>query len=112
MKKKYFLTIMSSYFAEVHSAAADSDSDLENNENKEGKEAAWGRVAHGLGELKVSHELLDAFTASLDSHKIRLHFFAGSWASLRERLPHQGRLPHDIVLASETIYIPRPSMRF
>ena len=69
---------MSSHSAEVHSTAADSDSDLENNENEEGKEAAWGRVAHGLGELKVTHELLDALTASLDSHKVRLHFFAGS----------------------------------
>ena len=47
---------MSSHFAEVHSTAADSDSDLEDDENEEGKEAAWGRVAHGPGELKVTHE--------------------------------------------------------
>jgi protein-histidine N-methyltransferase len=92
---------MSPLSAEYRSTAADSDSDLD-----EGEDAARGRAAHGrkLGGLKVTQELLDAFTASLEAHKVRLCFFAGSWASLRERLPHQGKPPYDIVLASETIY--------
>ena len=97
---------MSPLSAEYRSSAADSDSDLDNNEDEEGKEAIRGRAAHGRkpGGLTVTKELLDAFTASLDAHKVRLCFLAGSWSSLREKLPHQGRPPYDIVLASETIY--------
>jgi protein-histidine N-methyltransferase len=101
---------MSPLAAEYHISATDSDSDLDNNEDdsEEGKEIARGRrAAHGRskpGGLTVTQELLDAFTASLDAHKVRLCFFAGSWESLRETLPHQGKPPYDIVLASETIY--------
>jgi len=107
--KKNLPTDMSPLSAEYRSFATDSDSDLDNNEDEEGKleETARGRrAAHGRkpGGLTVTQELLDAFTASLDAHKVRLCFFAGSWASLRERLPHQGRPPYDIVIASETIY--------
>jgi hypothetical protein len=93
---------MSPLSAEYRPTAADSDSDLDNNEDEEGGDAARDRVAHGRkpGGLTVTQELLDAFTASLDAHKVCLCFFAGSWASLRERLPHQGRPPYDIVLAS------------
>ena len=99
---------MSPLSAEHRSSATDSDSDVDNNEDEEGKETARGRrAAPGRGKpggLTVTRELLAAFTASLDAHKVRLRFFAGSWESLREMLPHQGRLPYDIVLASETIY--------
>jgi len=97
---------MSPLSAEYRSSAADSDSDLDNNEDEVGKETIRGRAVHGrkLGGLTVTKELLDAFTASLDAHKVRLCFFAGSWSSLREKLPYQGRPPYDIVLASETIY--------
>jgi protein-histidine N-methyltransferase len=55
----------------------------------------------------VTRALLNAFTASLDAHKVRLRFFAGGWASLRELLARPERPPpppYDIVLASETIY--------
>jgi len=79
-------------------------------ENEEGKKATPGRRnAHGRkpGGLTVTQGLLDAFTASLDAHKVRLCFFAGSWESLREKLAHQGKPPYDIVLASETIYRPQ-----
>ena len=100
--KRYPPTDMSPLSADYRSTAADSDSDLDG----EGEDAARGRAAHGRkpGGLTVTQELLDAFTASLEAHKVRLCFFAGSWASLRERLPHQGKPPYDIVLASETIY--------
>jgi protein-histidine N-methyltransferase len=60
--------------------------------------------------------LLDAFTASLDTHKVRLRFFAGGWSTLRECLVHQGShqppSPYDIVLASETIYRTEPLRAF
>ncbi|KAF8500441.1 hypothetical protein F5888DRAFT_1610248 [Russula emetica] len=103
---------MSPLSAVYRASATDSDSDLDGNEdeNEEGKEATRGsRVAHGRkpGGLTVTQGLLDAFTASLDAHKVRLCFFAGSWASLREKLAHQGKPPYDIVLASETIYRPQ-----
>jgi protein-histidine N-methyltransferase len=99
---------MSPLSAEYRSSATDSDSDVDNNEDEEGKETARGRrAAHSRGKpggLTVTQELLAAFTASLDTHKVRLRFFSGSWESLREMLPRQGKLPYDIVLASETIY--------
>ena len=97
---------MSPLSAEYRSSTADSDSDLDNNEDQESKDTIRGRAGHGRkpGGLTVTKELLDAFTATLDAHKVRLCFFAGSWSSLREKLPHQGRPPYDIVLASETIY--------
>jgi protein-histidine N-methyltransferase len=105
-------TDMSPLSAVYRASATDSDSDLDGNEdeNEEGKEATRGRRAvHGRkpGGLTVTRGLLDAFTASLDAHKVRLCFFAGSWASLREKLAHQGKPPYDIVLASETIYRPQ-----
>lgn len=99
---------MSPLSAEYRSSATDSDSELDNNEDEKDKVTARGhRAAPGRskpGGLTVTQELLAAFTASLDAHKVCLRFFAGSWESLREVLPHQGRLPYDIVLASETIY--------
>ena len=103
-------TDMSPLSAVHRASATDSDSDLDSNvdENEEGKEATRGRrAAHGHkpGGLTVTQGLLDAFTASLDAYKVRLCFFAGSWASLSEKLAHQGK-PYDIVLASETIYRP------
>ena len=89
--------------------AEEPDLDGNEDENEEAKEATHGRVAHGHkpGGLTVTQGLLDAFTASLDEHKVRLYFFAGSWESLREKLAHQGKPPYDIVLASETIYRPQ-----
>ncbi|KAH9989228.1 hypothetical protein BJV77DRAFT_1018453 [Russula vinacea] len=85
---------MSPLSAEHRSSATDSDSDVDNNEDEEGKETARGRrAAPGRGK-----------PGGLTVTRIRLRFFAGSWESLREMLPHQGRLPYDIVLASETIY--------
>ena len=91
------------------SSAADSDDD-----GDDGVETTQGRAAHayrrGPGGLTVTRALLDAFTASLDAHKVRLRFFAGGWSTLRECLAHQGTdpprppPPYDIVLASETIY--------
>ncbi|KAI0253384.1 hypothetical protein BJV78DRAFT_1302094 [Lactifluus subvellereus] len=97
------------------SAAPDSGSD---DDGDKGTAAAPGR---GPGALTVTQALLAAFTASLDAHNVHLRFFAGGWASLRERLldasarPQPGpppesesesesRPPYDIVLASETIY--------
>jgi protein-histidine N-methyltransferase len=69
-------------------SATDSDSDSDGNEDEieEGKKATR-RAAHGRkpGGLMVTRGLLDAFTASLDAHKVRLCFFARSWASLREK---------------------------
>jgi protein-histidine N-methyltransferase len=103
---------MSPLSAVYRASATDSDSDLDGNEdeNEEGKEVTPGRrAAHGRkpGGLTVTQALLDAFTASLNAHKVRLCFFAGSWESLREKLAHQGKPPYDIVLASETIYRPQ-----
>jgi protein-histidine N-methyltransferase len=103
---------MSPLSAVYRAAAADSDSDLDDNEdeNEEGKGMTRGRcAAHGRkpGGLMVTQGLLDAFTASLDAHKVHLRFFAGSWASLREKLSCQEKPPYDIVLASETIYRPQ-----
>jgi protein-histidine N-methyltransferase len=97
---------MSSLSAEYRSSATDSDSDSDNSVDEDKETTRGRRAAHGRkpGGLTVTRELLEAFTASLDTHKVHLCFFAGSWASLRERLPHQGRPPYDIVLASETIY--------
>jgi protein-histidine N-methyltransferase len=100
---------MSPLSAEYRASATDSDSDLDDNEGEddEAKETARGRAtAHDRkpGGLTVTQALLDAFTASLDAHKVRLCFFSGSWGSLREKLIDQGKLPYDIVLASETIY--------
>lgn len=102
---------MSPLSAAYRASATDSDSDLDGNEdeNEEGEESTpSSRAAHGRkpGGLTVTQGLLDAFTASLDAHKVRLCFFAGSWASLREKLAHQGK-PYDIVPASETIYRPQ-----
>ena len=94
----------------VSATDSDSDSDADEDEKEEGKGMTYGRrAAHGRkpGGLTVTQGLLDAFTASLDAHKVRLRFFAGSWASLREKLACQGKPPYDIVLASETIYRPR-----
>jgi protein-histidine N-methyltransferase len=102
-------TDMSPLSAVYRASATDSDSDSED-ENEDANEATPGRrAAHGRkpGGLTVTQGLLDAFTASLDAHKVRLCFFAGSWESLREKLAHQGKLPYDIVLASETIYRPQ-----
>lgn len=105
---------MSPLSALYRASATDSDSDLDNNEDEdeEGKEATLHRApraAHGRkpGGLTVTQGLLNAFTTSLDAHKVRLCFFAGSWASLGEKLAHQGKPPYDIVLASETIYRPQ-----
>jgi protein-histidine N-methyltransferase len=84
--------------------------DGDEDENEEGEDVTrCRRAARGCkpGGLTVTQGLLDAFTASLDAHKVRLCFFAGSWASLREKLAHQGKSPYDIVLASETIYRPQ-----
>ncbi|KAI9454492.1 hypothetical protein F5148DRAFT_985074 [Russula earlei] len=95
--------------------ASSSDSDDDDGEER-GEAAARGRAAHadghgrGPGGLTVTPGLLSAFTASLDAHKVRLRFFAGGWASLRELLLAPRRTvtppppPYDIVLASETIY--------
>ena len=105
---KNFPTDMSPLSAAYRASATDSDSDLDGNE--EGEEATPScRATHGRkpGGLTVTQGLLDAFTASLDMHKVRLCFFAGSWESLREMLAHQGKPPYDIVLASETIYRPK-----
>ena len=93
-------------------SATDSDSDLDSNEDEdeEGKEATRApRAAHGRkpGGLTVTQGLLNAFTASLDAHKVRLCFFAGSWSSLSKKLAHQREPLYDIVLASETIYRPQ-----
>jgi protein-histidine N-methyltransferase len=103
---------MSPLSAVYRASATDSDSDLDGDEdeNEEGKEATPGRrAAHRRkpGGLTVTQGLLDAFTASLNAHKVRLCFFVGSWESLREKLEHQGMPPYDIVLASETIYRPQ-----
>jgi protein-histidine N-methyltransferase len=103
---------MSPLSAAYRASATDSDSDLDGNEeeDEEGKEATHGhRAGHGRkpGGLTVAQGLLDAFMASLDAHKVHLCFFAGSWASLREKLAHHGKPPYDIVLASETIYRPQ-----
>jgi protein-histidine N-methyltransferase len=103
---------MSPLSAEYRSSASDSDSDNDNDQQEEeGEEAARGHAARapprrGPGGLTVTRALLDAFTASLDAHKVRLRFFAGGWASLRELLarPKRPPPPYDIVLASETIY--------
>jgi hypothetical protein len=92
---------MSPLSAEYRSSTANSDSDWDNNED-EGKETigVWirGRAAHDRkpGGLTVTKELLDTFIVSLDAHKVRLCFFAGSWSSLREKLPHQGRPPYRV----------------
>ena len=103
---------MSPLSAVYRASATDSDSDLDDNddENEKGNEAKPSRRAapgRKPGGLTVTQGLLDAFTASLDAHKVRLCFFAGSWESLREKLAHQGKPPYDIVLASETIYRPQ-----
>jgi protein-histidine N-methyltransferase len=105
-------TDMSPLSGVYRASATDSDSDLDENEdeNEEGNKATSGRRAghgHKPGGLTVTQGLLDAFTASLDAHKVRLCFFAGSWASLREKLAHRRKPPYDIVLASETIYRPQ-----
>jgi protein-histidine N-methyltransferase len=94
------------------SSAADSD-DSDDDDNGGEETTTQGRAAHayrrGPGGLTVTRALLDAFTASLDAHKVRLRFFAGGWSTLRECLfAHRGTAPplppYDIVLASETIY--------
>ena len=105
-------TDMSPLSAVYRASATDSDSDVDSNgdDDEEGEEAKRGRSAvHGRkpGGLTVTQGLLDAFTVSLDAHKVRLCFLAGSWASLREKFAHQGKPPYDIVLASETIYRPQ-----
>jgi protein-histidine N-methyltransferase len=126
----------------------DSDPDSDDNNNNDGEEEMGGEVtaqgrrrrsggaaAHRRsrpGHLKTTPALLSAFTASLDAHKVRLRFFAGGWASLRELLPlslspqaqgtsspsaspspspaappqpqPQSPPSYDVVLASETIY--------
>jgi protein-histidine N-methyltransferase len=86
--------------AEYRSTTTIDDSDSDSiDDNRRGR----GR---GPGSITVSQALLSAFTASLETHKVLLRFFAGSWAtSLHDLLflPLPPR-PYDIVLASETIY--------
>jgi protein-histidine N-methyltransferase len=116
LRHSYLLKNLSTYLSPLsamyRASSTDSDSDLDSNvdENEEGKEATRGRRAvhgHKPGGLTVTQGLLDAFTASLDAHKVRLCFFTGSWATLGEKLPQLGKPPYDIVLASETIYHPQ-----
>ena len=113
---------MSPLSAEYRSSMTDSDPDSDdNNDDAEEAQAPGGRrvttqgrrpgaVAHrrGPGHLTMTPALLSAFTGSLDAHKVRLRFFAGGWASLRELLllspQPQPPPPYDVVLASETIY--------
>jgi len=103
---------MSPLSAEHRASATDSDSDLDDDEGEgeAGKETARGDRAAARrckpGGLTVTQGLLDAFTGSLDAHKVRLCFFAGCWSSLSDKLAQQRRPPYDIVLASETIYRP------
>ncbi len=54
----------------------------------------------------MTPELLAAFRASLDAHRVRLRFFCGGWTSLPALLAHvrPEQPSYDIVLASETIY--------
>ncbi|KAG6860474.1 hypothetical protein C0995_010765 [Termitomyces sp. Mi166 len=49
------------------------------------------------GDLFLTLELKSAFLISLETYKIRLKFFSGSWSSFPVT-------PYDIVLTSETIY--------
>jgi len=111
-------TDMSPLSAEYRSSMTDSDPDSDdNNDDAEEAQAPGGRgvttqgrrpgaVAHrrGPGHLTMTPALLSAFTASLDAHKVRLRFFAGGWASLRELLllspQPQPPPPYDVVLAS------------
>jgi protein-histidine N-methyltransferase len=112
------------------STATTTDSDSDDDGDNDGRECTKGTVLRGRsagpGALTVTQSLLSAFTSSLDAHKVRLRFFAGGWASLRERLlptllprpapPAKAESEHgisisppslyayDIVLASETIY--------
>ncbi|KAF7305767.1 hypothetical protein HMN09_00730400 [Mycena chlorophos] len=53
------------------------------------------------GELPMTSELKEAFSASLELHNIRLRFFSGPWQSLAA---HLLAAKYDIVLTSETIY--------
>jgi hypothetical protein len=76
----------------ITSRDSDSDSDGNEDEIEEGKKAIHGRRAgHGCKPdgFTVTQGLLGAFTASLDAHKVRLRFFAGSWVSLREKRARQ-----------------------
>jgi len=89
------------------------DDNRDEDEDAAGKETSMprGRAAARArgrkpGGLTVTQGLVDAFTTSLDAHKVRMCFFAGCWASLSDKLAQQGRPPYDIVLASETIYRP------
>ena len=114
----FYMTDLSPLSAEYRSSAAPNSDD----DGDEGTATVPGR---GPGALTVTQALLAAFTASLDAHNVHLRFFAGGWASLRERLlnapacppqpgppppeseSQRGRFPpppYDIVLASETIY--------
>ena len=57
----------------------------------------------------LRQKLLDAFTASSDAYEVRMCFFAVSLASLRKRLPHQGRPPYGIETIYRTTSTPVPS---
>ncbi|KAJ7049950.1 hypothetical protein C8F01DRAFT_1181069 [Mycena amicta] len=56
------------------------------------------------GELAITHELKDAFVASLVKYNIRLKFFSGPWQSLASHLSDSDSEKFNIVLTSETIY--------
>ena len=63
------------------------------------------------GELSTKPELLSSFLSSLEAHRIKITFIAGSWEAMLERnldvqdsSPDLFTRPFDIVLTSETIY--------
>jgi len=105
---------MSPLSAEYRSSMIDSDPDSDNDNDEEEEAPGGSRPGatrrRGPGHLTMTPALLSAFTASLDTHKVRLRFFAGGWTSLRELPPlsphaRQGPPPpYDVILASETIY--------
>ena len=63
------------------------------------------------GELSTKPELSSSFLSSLEAHRIKITFIAGSWEAMLERdpgvqdsSPDLFTRPFDIVLTSETIY--------
>jgi protein-histidine N-methyltransferase len=94
-----FTTDKSPLSAPYRASAPDADSDSDSDDNAA---PTSGEHERRPGALTVTPELLTAFTASLDAHRVRLRFFSGGWTSLRVLLTQSPS--YDIVLASETIY--------
>ena len=69
--------------------------------------------AESTGDLDLTPSLLDAFTASLASNGINLHFLSGPWSpALASLIPASSPEAGTLVLAAETIYSPASTLAF